>query len=114
MKDLYVYELVNPDTEEVLSTHDDLHNAEAGLLLYGEQNTEIVLRRLNPFEKFTPERAYHLITELRDRGVSFVTIAEVLEVTPLTVRNWVKRCRTGNLSPRQMVKLSGMSRVFLR
>lgn len=111
MDDLYIYEVEDIGTGEVISSHDDMFNAE---LVLDPQQQRVVCRKLNAFERMSPEEASRIIQELNEKGVSRPSIAFVLEVAPLTITNWINKGKAGRLSPRQMVKLNRMACLFLK
>lgn len=111
--DFHVFEVIDPLTGEVLSVHDDVFNANM-MASADDEARDIRVRKLNPFEVMKPEEASNIIRALNDKGVSRPSIATVLEVTPLTITNWINRRKAGRLSPRQMVKLNQFACLFLK
>ncbi len=116
-KKYYVYEVYDNLFDRLISVHDTLEDAKDTVTLLhdpDENDLDIHLRQLSPFEVYDPDRAIHAIARLIDAGVPRNGIARALDVAPLTVRNWQRSGKAGHLRPTQMAALSALECAYLK
>lgn len=106
--DLLLYE-VRDQFEQVLSYWDEEKDA----LLASEFEdcpTEVIVRRLNPFEIVSATGFKSDMETLESKGVPKSVIAEALGITRPTLNSWIKR--EPRLKPSQMVALTHLIQAF--
>lgn len=106
--DLLIYE-VRDQFEQILSYWDEEKDA---LLAseFEDCKTEVIIRRLNPFEIVSPVIFKQHIELLADKGVPKSVIAEALGVTRPTLNVWI--AREPKLKPSQMIALNHLVQAF--
>lgn len=106
--DLLIYE-VRDQFEQVLSYWDEEKDA---LLAaeFEDCSTEVIVRRLNPFEIVSTSCFKSDIETLESKGVPKSVIAEALGITRPTLNSWIKR--EPRLKPSQMVALTHLIQAF--
>lgn len=106
--DLLIYE-VRDQFEQVLSYWDQEKDA---LLAaeFADCKTEVIIRRLNPFEIISHSIFKRHIESLEGKGVPKSVIAEALGITRPTLNKWIQR--EPRLKPSQMVALNHLVQAF--
>lgn len=106
--DLLIYEVRN-EFEQVLSYWDEEKDA---LLAaeFADCKTEVIVRRLNPFEVVSASGFKSDIETLEKKGVPKSVIAEALGITRPTLNSWLNR--EPRLKPSQMVALTHLIQAF--
>lgn len=106
--DLLIYE-VRDQLEQVLSYWDEEEDA---LLAaeFEDCQTEVIVRRLNPFEIVSTSGFKIDMEKLERKGVPKSVIAEALSITRPTLNAWLSR--EPRLKPSQMVALNHLIQAF--
>lgn len=106
--ELYIYE-VRDEFEQTLSYWDKEDDA---LLAseFEDCKTEVIIRRLNPFEIISPVIFKQYTELLIDKGVPKSVIAEALGVSRPTLNTWI--AREPKLKPSQMIALNHLVQAF--
>jgi hypothetical protein len=106
--ELYIYE-VRDEFEQTLSYWDKEDDA---LLAseFEDCKTEVIIRRLNPFEVVSPVIFKQHIESLEEKGVPKSVIAEALGISRPTLNAWI--AREPKLKPSQMIALNYLVQAF--